>query len=115
MAYGAAAATLPEREPVEFITPECRSCSDPLYEISRSPVPGICRYCLKEQMDERIMDDNARAAKFQSDHKAKVSAKADKSFPYLVLMVAIAGTVLGLAAWYVPRAIGWIIFRLAGG
>ena len=95
-------------EPVTFAPlPECVGCDDPLTHDNRSGIRGLCLTCLTI--------NNAHAAKFQSDHKAKVIAKADKSFPYLVMMVAIAGTALGLAAWYGPRAIGWIIFRLAGG
>lgn len=30
--------------------PECRDCSDPLYDDSRSPVHGMCRYCLEESL-----------------------------------------------------------------
>ncbi len=96
-------------EPISFApVMECRSCQDPLYESSRSCVPGTCQECLEQSIA-------LRSQQIAEAQRAVITAKSTKSFPYWVGMVAVAGVMLGLGAWYVPRFIGWAIFRLACG
>lgn len=98
-----------ELEPITFApVMECRSCQDPLYESNRSCVPGTCQECLEQSIA-------LRSQQIAEAQRAAATAKSTKSFPYWVGMVAVTGVVLGAGAWYLPRLVGWLIFRLAGG
>ncbi len=90
-------------EPVVFVqVAECRICQDPLWETSRSPVMGICRYCLKKQTEDAIL------------HAQEQIRRATKPASQWWAVAAWCGLIFvfaPMAVW----VIGAVIFRLAGG
>jgi len=81
-------------EPILFPVMECRLCSDPLYSCSRSPVPGICRSCLRDQVNKAKADKEA----------SKAGWSAMWIVPAIVVMMAVA--------WVLGQAAGKMFFWL---
>lgn len=82
---------LPEVEPVQFVRPECRMCSDTLYDDNRSPVHGVCDRCHEES--EALKQPENQAGFWSHDFAMMLVAAVCAAF--------ILAVVIGSVAWWI--------------
>lgn len=103
--YGDSGSPLSPSEHIEYgLFPECRSCFDPLYSCSRSPVIGICQTCLEQSVSKKSIEIHERTR--------QPAPNPGRAFwPAMGWAVGLVGAAVGFAllcAWGLAELAWWM-------